>query len=232
MSKRTKLFLLAGVLATFSTGCSNQPSAAMSRSDADKLKNEKTKAEMIQDRPLSSDSHFAAGQVAETQGDTLRAIEQYKFALKLDPKHAGSLFRLGIIYSTQQMYTEAVETWTRYVQVTHNSASGYSNLGLSLELAGRASEAEAAYKAGIVRDPNNEPCRVNYGLMLARNGRINEATAELQAVLTPAEVHYNLASVLELQGHKDQAKVEFRKSIEIDPDMRDAKARLASLGND
>ena len=68
--------------------------------------------------------------------------------------------------------------------------------GRALSALARYDEAETAYLRGIERDPKNVPCRTNYGLMLARLGRTAEGTLQLQAVLTPAEVHYNLASVL------------------------------------
>jgi tetratricopeptide (TPR) repeat protein len=51
----------------------------------------------------------------------------------------------------------------------------------------------------------------------------------LQAVLTPAEVHYNLASVLEHQNRKEAAKAEYRKAIELDPNLVDAQTRLSAL---
>jgi tetratricopeptide (TPR) repeat protein len=231
MSKRTIRFLLAGVVMTAGAGCAKDQ-AAMTRNDAERLKNEKAKAEMIQDRPLTADSHFAAGQVAEMQGDVERALEQYQLALKINPKHPGSLFRMALIFTQQQQFPEAVDTWNRFINATGKSASGYNNLGLCLELANRIPEAEAAYKTGIAREPSSQPCHVNYGLMLARRGRMQEATAQLQTVLSPAEVHYDLASVFETQGHTEEAKAEYKKSLQLDPDMSDAKSRLASLSND
>jgi tetratricopeptide (TPR) repeat protein len=232
MLKQSALLVLAAGLVMSGCAKDGQVNTAMTRNDADKLKNEKIKSEMIEDRPLTADSHFAAGQLAEAQSDVPRALEQYELALKLNPKHAGSLYRMGLIYTAQEQFQPAVETWKKYIEATNNAASGYSNLGLCLEMAGRSGEAEAAFKAGIAREPNGQLCRVNYGLMLARQGRLTEAEQQLQAVLTAAEVHYNLASVFEMQGKKSQAKVEYRKSIELDPDMSDAKARLAALGND
>jgi tetratricopeptide (TPR) repeat protein len=181
------------------------------------------------DAPLTADTRFAAGQLAESQGDMPRAITQYQEAVKLDPKASAPLLRLGMIYTNQQQFDEAVSTWNRYIKVTGGAAAGYCDLGYTLELAGRSSEAELAYRTAIAKDPKNETAQVNYGLMLERAGRTDEAITQLQTVLTPAEVHYNLASVLESQGKISAAKAEYKQAIQLDPEMYDAKVRLTAL---
>src|SRR5690242_5125634 len=154
-----------------------------------------TKFETMQDPPIKAKTHFAAGQVAESQGRMNKAIEQYWEAVRIEPKYKDPLFRLGVVYCQLKHYPDAIVAWKQYVKATDGDPTGYSNLGFCHELANQHDEAEKAYRKGIERDPKNVPCRVNYGLMLARDNRIAEATIQLQAVLTPAEVHYNLASV-------------------------------------
>jgi len=182
-----------------------------------------------EDPPLNVHTRFAAGQFAESQNAPAAAIQQYREAIRLDPKHEPSLFRLGVLYAQLKDYPNAIATWKQYIDATDGSARGYGNLGFCLELAARPHEAEAAYKSGISRNPTEQSCRVNYGLMLARLGRTNEAILQLQAVLSPAEVHYNLASVLEQQGKIEQAKAEYRKALQLDPNLYDAQARLTSI---
>ena len=65
--------------------------------------------------------------------------------------------------------------------------------------------------------------------MLARQGRSGEALRQLQTVLPPAKAHYDLASVYEIQGRKPEARAEYQKAVELDPQLDDAKARLAAL---
>ena len=178
---------------------------------------------------LNANTRCAAGQLAEAQGDLPRAIQQYSEALKLEPKHEQSLFRLAVVHAQLKQYPQSIEAWKRYLKVTDGSAIGYSNLGFTYELSGQLAQAEEAYKKGISRDMSSRPCRVNYGLMLARMGRTSEATIQLQSVLKPAEVHYNLASVYEQQGRKEQAKAEYNKALTIDPGLYDARVRLSSL---
>ena len=179
--------------------------------------------------PISADTHFAAGQFAESQGNLNQAMEQYRKALKLNPKHRDALFRTGVGLVTQRKLAEAIEVWNRYVAATDGDATAYASLGFAYELSGRSTDAETAYLKGIRRQPANAACRVNYGLMLARRERFNEATLQLQTVLSEAEVSYNLASVYESLGRREQAKIGYRRALELSPDMGDAQARLAAL---
>lgn len=181
------------------------------------------------DPALTAQTHFAAGQLAETQHAPQRAIEQYRKALTKEPNHVPTLYRLGILHSKLHQHQEAISVWTKYVKAAGGTPAAYANLGFAYELAGRITDAENAYLKGIKLDPKDPPCRVNYGLMLARNNRINEATLQLQTVLPQAQVHYNIASVYEWMGRKEQARIEYRKALDLDPQMKEAEARLASL---
>lgn len=187
-----------------------------------------TSFESSKDPPITADTHFAAGQLAESQKVNDRALQQYKLALKRNPRHTGALFRLGALQTELKQFSDAVATWKRYIKVT-GAAEGYSNLGYSYELWGKRTEAEAAYKRGIAQDPHNQACRVNYGLMLARQGRTREAVSQFEVVLSPAEVYYNLGSVYEQLGRRDDARDAYEKSIQIDPSMREARERLTEL---
>ena len=188
-----------------------------------------SRVEEADEPAINARTRLAAGQLAESQGNLAAAIKQYEEALKLDPKSRPVLYGLGLVQVQAKRFPDAIETWKRYVKVTDGSAGAYSNLGLCYELSGGRADAEAAYKKGIAKDPKNEPCRVNYGLMLARAGRVPDAIVQMQAVLTPAEVAYNLASVYEQQGRNELAKEQYRKALELEPDFKDAKARLAKL---
>jgi len=226
----SKWIVISLISASFLTGCSNNsqqgPNASGKGQDASQAR---TEFEISKDPPFTSQTHFAAGQLAESQGSPLSAVDQYQKAIKLDPKNTAALYRLGIVYAQLKRYSEAVSVWKQYVNTTEANATAFSNLGFCCELAGRNDEAETAYRQGITKDPRNKPCRINYGLMLARHGFTDQAVVQLQCVLTPSQVHYNIASVLEGQGRTEQAKYEFQKAIELNPGFIDAKTRMAGL---
>ena len=185
--------------------------------------------ETSRDPPIASETRYAAGQLAESRGAYAQAIEQYRHALRRDPKHLPSLYRTGVVYAEMRRYDDAIAAWKRYTAATADSAAGYSNLGFCYELARRPEEAETAYLKGIRKDPRHVACRVNYGLMLVRSGREGEGRLQLQSVLKPAEVHYNVGSVFESLGRPAQAKAEYGKAIDLDPNFADAQARLDAL---
>jgi tetratricopeptide (TPR) repeat protein len=224
MSTRYYLIVLSAVLLI---GCAKDQ--GINRAEADRVQADRDAALPAKEPPISANTRFVAAVLAEDTNDLPNAIKQYQAALQADPKHVPSIFGLAVIYSRQRQFPKAIDLWNRYIAATNGNATGYSNLGFCYESAGRPADAESAYRQGIVKDPRNQACRVNYGLMLAHQGKTAEATEQLSAVLTPAEVHYDLASVYESQGKKTAARDEYREALTLDPSLSDAKTRLAAI---
>lgn len=204
-------------------GAGGSGTARAGRSRADR------QFEKSRDPAISPDTRYAAGELAEGRGAYAAAAEQYQQALRRSPNHLPSLYRLGIVYAEMKKFPEAIDVWKRYVAATNDSAAGYSNLAFCYELAGRAQDAEAAYTRAVRKDPRHIASRVNFGAMLVRFGREGEGRMHLQAVLTPAEVHYNVGSVYESLGRPEQAKAEYETALRLDPALADARKRLDEL---
>lgn len=183
----------------------------------------------IKDVPMNAETHFAAGQLAEAKGVYPQAIEQYRDALKIKPKHLSTLYALGCLQVQMRDFNGAIDTWNRYVKATDGSAVAYCDLAYAEEWAGKTFAADADYQRAIKKDPKDENCRVNYGMMLARKGDMTAAARQLGEVLPEAEVHYDLAAVYAARGNKLQARAEYQKALDLDPDLNDARAKLASL---
>lgn len=224
-----KWAILVIVAAVMGAGCSENQENGVPRHPSALPTGEDVRFEQAREPDPNAVTHFAAGQLAESQQRYPQAFHQYNKAVELDPKMLPALYRMAMLYTRLGQHNQAIETWHRYIRATDDPATGYSNLGYACELAGRAADAEAAYRQGIELDPSNQPVRVNYGLMLARRGDLAAATEQLSAVLTPAQVHYNLASVHELQNRPSEARLEYRRALELDPTLTAARKRLAEL---
>ncbi len=228
VSRKTVVALAAAVALA---GCAGPPGSKSINASGGSAKQRPSRDEFEarRDPPINAATRYAAGQLAEEHGALPRAAYQYRRALKLDPTHLKSMYRLGVVLAGQRKYHEAIDVWKQYVKASNGAPEAYSNLGFCHELAGDTQEAEAAYLKGIARDARSQPCRVNYGLMLVRLGRVGEGKVQLQAVLQPAEVHYNVASVYEALGRREQAKAEYRQALALDPTLADAQSRLSEL---
>jgi Tfp pilus assembly protein PilF len=212
-------------------GCAKDQQAVskVDEENANALGAQHSKFEQSKDPPFTVATHFAAGQLAESQEAPIAAITHYLAALKIDSHQKDSLYRLGVVYTKLKDWPNATWAWKKYVKETNGDATALANLGFCYDLAGKKSDAEKSYQEGIAKDPKNGSCRVNYGLHLARQGRIEEATTQWRAALTEAQVHYNLGSIYEQENKKDQAKTEFRTALQHDQNLVDARSRLAAL---
>jgi len=232
MNKVITLFGLSIFLCACSSHHNSAAITGLTPSDAQKMKSENAKITEAPAPTFKANTRFAAGQLAETQGNFSGAIHQYNEALDIDPKHLPSLYRLGVIYAGEKDYDKSIDTWKRYIAASGDAGFAYGNLGYCYELAGFPKLAEAAYQKGIEKDYNNGPCRANYGLFLARQDKIQEAVRMWTPVLTEAQIHYNLASIYQNDGRKAEAKSEYQKALDCDPTLIDARARLTALGTD
>src|SRR5262245_27129537 len=104
---------------------SDGPISAVSQGDADQLNASRSKFDNATAPPFNADTRFAAGQLAESQGNVAAAMEQYKEALKLDPKHKLSIYRTGVLQAQLKQFPQAIETFKRYVEVTGGAGAAY-----------------------------------------------------------------------------------------------------------
>jgi tetratricopeptide (TPR) repeat protein len=204
----------------------------LAKEDADSLSAQRSRFDSAEDAPFTAQTHFAAGQLAESQGAAAMALDRYAAALKQDPKHLPSLYRMGVLYTQLRQYPQAIETWKRYIAASGNDATGYSNLGFCHELAGQPAEAESAYREGLAKDATNQAGHVNFGLLLAKLGRTDDAVAQLKAVLPESQAWYNVGSVCEQRGDRAGARAAYRKAIELNAAETGAAQRLSSLGQE
>ena len=201
----------------------------LSRGESDSMSAQRSRFDSAEDAPFTAQTHFAAGQLAESQGASAMALDRYAAALKQDSKHLPSLYRTGVLYTQLRQYPQAIETWQKYIAMSGNEATGYSNLGFCYDQAGQTAEAEAAYREGLAKDASNQACHVNYGLLLAKLGRTDDAVAQLKVVLPESQAWYNVGSVCEQRGDRAGAKTAYRKAVELNATDTGAAQRLSSL---
>ena len=65
------------------------------------------------------------------------------------------------------------------------------------------------------------------GLALAKQGQFEAALAEFQKALPEAQAYYNIAYLHRLEGRWELAGNCYKRALELDPDLGEAKVQLA-----
>ena len=231
MQRKCSLVIALFLAGALLSGCKHDNDASQSTSSHDLKGNSGSKDtfETSGDPPINANTRYAAGQLAEAQGQNDRALAQYQEALKVDPKFQNACFAIARMQMAQGKFPEAQAAWQQYIKLTNGAPEAYNDSAYCYEAAGQLDKAEETYKTAIAKDPVHSPCRVNYGLMLARHDRIDDAVAQLSTALKPAEVSYNLGSVFYQRGMMAQAKAYYQDALNKDPNLTDARKALNAM---
>ena len=180
---------------------SSAPIQGLTPSQVDKMRSENAKISAAKSTPVTADTRFAPD-----NWPNRRAIAMTPSPIQQgtgpEPQASSALCRLGVSIRGVKQYDDSIAIWKRYMTASGDAAFAYGNLGYCYELAGYPNLAESAYLNGDRKGPEERPCRTNYGFMLARQGQIEEAVRQWDSVLTEAQIHYNLASIYQVNGRK------------------------------
>ena len=157
----------------------------------------------------------------EANGETGRAIEQWREVARLLPHETQAQYHLGNLLDTLGRSEEAL-VYFRTVLV-RNPASVETRNGLALALAklGKTAEAEREFTTALRIKPKFAEARINLGQLLANHGRTNEAIQQYELALkhdtNSAAAHVNLGKVLNQRGDKAGAMAHYEAALRINP---------------
>lgn len=120
---------------------------------------------------------LSAGLLAQNQGKTQEAINDYKKVLAHDPKNKYAYYNLGLIDQQAGRNVSAEKNYRTALTVDPQFESALYNLAI-LRTAPAPSEAEKLYRQVIAVDAKNAAAHLNLGFVLKSEGHNDEATAE------------------------------------------------------
>ncbi len=163
---------------------------------------------------IVTDRHFQQALAAQQRGDFVAARNFYTQSLAERPANPEALNNLGAVYRALGDNKKAEESYRRAIDLDPKFAPAWSNLAVILDSQGKRQEATAALQEALQLDPRNVSTKVNLAIQFAALGLYPEARRLLEEAIRDnaslAEAHYTLGQVLEKQGDKQQAIVEFR----------------------
>jgi len=154
--------------------------------------------------------HNDLGFALDQQGRIAEAINQFRLAIRLDPRYSDAHHNLGLLLLQTGQVAEAVTELQAAAQLTPNVAEAHYNLANALDRAGRMPEAIEQYRQALALDPGHMDAYNNLAIILARQNRLDEAIEVLQTALqidpTNSLTRDNLARALNLQKHPPAQK--------------------------
>lgn len=178
---------------------------------------------------ILSGTYFAAAQLFESQGDYVKAAQQYRKAVAVDHSFAEGFHRLGLIHSLLGERDRAIEALARAVELRPDDASLRNNLGFEYILSERWEDASneldqaTRLKSGFVR------AHINLGIAQSRLQRFDQALANFRMVLPEPDAQYNLGLMYRGQQRYHEALVAFERVLELDPEFTVAWEQLQQI---
>jgi Flp pilus assembly protein TadD len=191
-----------------------------------------TAAKKEQELPIdkTADLCVALAEQLEKQGHEAEAAAQYERARQCKPSLNISR-RLAVIYDRQGDYQRAIVEYEKALKHEPKNADILNDLGYCHYTHGRWADAEKCLTQAITLDSKNKRAWINLGLALGQEERYKESLEAFTKGSSVAEAHCNLAFILLTQNKFDEAKREYQKALELQPDFALAQAAVDRLNN-
>ncbi len=234
----TQLLILTGTLCACSTvgqsGGSLRDSALSNMNPAPR-----SIAPKMDDAYLNSqaDYHFTMGETLSYEGQSPRAIEEFKLTLVHDPKSVHVRMRLAAEYHRMGMNTEAVENAEAAVEMAQDNIDARMLLGGLYSGLKTFEPARVQFEAVLAKQPGHPEAAIYLGALLAEERRYDESIkyfdslAHNKAFGEPERAYYYIGRVRSEQGQPYFAEAEkaFGKALAEKPEYPEAATALAAL---
>jgi len=134
----------------------------------------------------AAEEHVQRGQELQKAGDLRGAAEEYRAAIRMDPRDVPAHTRLGLVLEIAGRLNEARAECERAVELQPKSADGHTCLGIALRESGKLAGAISQFRRVVELNPGAASAHEDLGAALELEGKFAEAIAELRKALAIA----------------------------------------------
>jgi tetratricopeptide (TPR) repeat protein len=164
----------------------------------------------------SAEADMLAGEALDEMKDKPGAVEQFRAAVKADPRMPNVHFGLGYLLWDLQQYDEAGREFQAELDNNPSHAQALTYLADSDMRLNHTEPAQALLEKAIQLDPKIERAHLDLGILFSDGGKSDDALRELKIAerLSPGDqdVHWRLGRFYKLMGKNEEAKAEFDKT--------------------
>ena len=181
-------------------------------------------------KPDSAEAHNNLGITYAQKGETGKAIEEFKLAIKYKPDLAEAHNNLGV----QTIETDkAINEFKLALKYKPDFAEAHNNLGIAYAKTGETGKAIEEYESAIKFKVDYEWAYYNLGVTYAQKGETGKAIEQFKLAIKYkpdfAWAHYNLGVIYKKQGETGKAIEEHKLAIRCEPDFAEAYNSLGVI---
>ena len=164
----------------------------------------------------SAEADMLAGEALDQMQNHQGALDQFRAAVKADPKAPNAHFFLGYMLWTDNEFEEAAKEFQAELVNVPDSAQALAYLADANIHLGKPDEALPLAEKAVQIDPGGVKAHVVLGILYADRGRQDDALKEFKTAIKLApdyqDPHWRLARLYQAMGKQEEAKAEFEKT--------------------
>jgi tetratricopeptide (TPR) repeat protein len=174
----------------------------------------------------SAEADMLAGEAMDALKNHGGAIEQFRAAVKADPREPDAHFGLGYLLWTQKQYPEAASEFQAELANNPNHVQAMIYLGDTQIQLEHPEIAQPLLEKALRIDSGRELAHLDLGVLYAGAGRQDDALRELKEAvrLAPEDVnvHWRLGRLYLAMGNREEGKAELDKARTLIKTVDDA----------
>ena len=188
--------------------------------------------QIVKLEPNNVEDHLLLGRLYRLDNDMVKAENEFKTAIKLQPDSEEALTTLAYLYNDEGDANRAIQTLSS-IPESDRSAKLYSALGYTYEEQKDYKNAIAAYRKAVALDHDNLDAMRGLAQNLLNDGQLDAALTEYKTIADAnpedPQTYLNMSDIYRRTGHFNEALDSLQKASSMVQDSVEVPYRTAVI---
>lgn len=191
--------------------------------------------EILEIDPDSAEADMIAGEALDEKGDNAGAVQQFRAAVKANPKEPNVHFALAYLYWAQKRYEEAIPEFRAELENDPDNSQAMLYLGDTYVKQEQFEQARGLLEKALKYKSSLALVHQDLGIVYMETGDDAGAIRELSKTveLQPDNVnaHFRLGKIYRAAGRREESKAEFAKASALNKQVDEATRKRIADAN-